>query len=197
MTQESTPAEQTLWGGRFEEALAESALKFSASIGVDGRMYREDIAGSIAHVQMLASVGVITSAEAEAIAEGLKSIREEIEAGTFILGPGHEDVHLAIEARLIEKIGPVGGKLHTGRSRNDQVALDERLHFRSGIGAIVEALVGLQRAVVEKAGEYRDTIMPGYTHMQRAQPILLAHHLLAYVEMRSATRNGCSTVWAG
>ncbi|MDB5035866.1 MAG: argininosuccinate lyase [Chlorobi bacterium] len=172
---------QTLWGGRFKEGLAEIALAFSTSIALDGRLYREDIAGSVAHVEMLGATGIITPAEAATIREALLEIEGEIASGEFV--PAGEDVHLAIEGRLIGKIGPLGGKLHTARSRNDQVALDERLYLRTALRELNDRIAALQGVLVAKAGEYADVVMPGYTHMQRAQPILLAHHLLAYVAM--------------
>ncbi len=176
-------AQQTLWGGRFSEKLADMALKFSTSIGVDGRLYREDIDGSVAHVEMLAATGVLSAQEAEQIREALLEIRGEIERGEFPLDERFEDVHMAVEARLIEKIGPAGGRLHTARSRNDQVALDERLYLRTALADVCDALSAMQRVLVAKAEENISVVMPGYTHLQRAQPVLLAHHLLAYVAM--------------
>lgn len=176
---------------RFREPLDPKALKFSTSIHVDRKLFREDIEGSIAHVEMLGSCGILTATETKKIVKGLQDIRKEIEKGVFVLsadakGDGRfvlEDVHMAIEHRLAEKIGPVAGKLHTGRSRNDQVALDERLYLRTTIHAITGAIRGFQKAILGKAEEYRDVIMPGYTHLQRAQPVLLAHHLTAYIAM--------------
>jgi argininosuccinate lyase len=172
-----------LWSGRFTESLADLAHRFSSSIAQDGKLYREDIAGSIAHARMLGSIGVLTEAEASQIIGGLKSIQDEIERGDFVVSADEEDIHMAIEKKLIAAIGEVGGKLHTGRSRNDQVALDERLYLKRAIPTIRLALRELQRTLVKLAEQHKDTIMPGYTHMQRAQPVLLAHHLLAYVEM--------------
>ena len=177
--------------GRFREPLDPKALKFSTSIHIDRKLFREDIAGSIAHVEMLASCGILTSSEGKKIVKGLRDIRKEIEQGTFDLsadglGDGRfvlEDVHMAIEHRLAQKIGPVAGKLHTGRSRNDQVALDERLYLRTAIHAMSERIRNFQKTILAKAEEYVTVIMPGYTHLQRAQPILLAHHLTAYIAM--------------
>lgn len=176
-------AQQTLWSGRFKEGLSDLALKFSTSIGVDGRLYREDIAGSLAHAEMLVAVGIVGEDEGEAIRRALLEIRDEIERGEFLLDDRFEDVHMAVEARLIEKIGPAGGRLHTARSRNDQVALDERLYLRQALGEITRGITLLQETLLGKAEENAETVMPGYTHLQRAQPVLLAHHLLAYVAM--------------
>ncbi len=172
-----------LWSGRFTESLADLAHRFSSSIAQDGKLYREDIAGSIAHARMLGTIGVLTDDESELIIEGLKSIQDKIESGEFVLSADEEDIHMAIEKRLVEAIGEAGGKLHTGRSRNDQVALDERLYMKRVIPMIRLSLRELQRTLVRLAREHEETIMPGYTHMQRAQPVLLAHHMLAYVEM--------------
>jgi argininosuccinate lyase len=172
-----------LWGGRFREALADIALRFSSSIALDGRLYREDIAGSIAHAQMLGATGVIAPEESRAIVDGLRAVNAEIEDGSFVFTEEMEDVHLAIERRLTELIGPVGGKLHTARSRNDQVAVDERLYLKREIEQIRGAIAELMEVLVDKAAGNAEVVMPGYTHMQRAQPVLLAHHLLAYVAM--------------
>lgn len=178
-------------GGPFQEGLDSQALRFSTSLDVDKRLYREDIEGSLAHVAMLARKKIIDRRDAEAIRKGLLDIGKEIERGTFfksIEKAGRkrfvaEDIHMAIEHRLIQKIGPRGGKLHTARSRNDQIALDERLYLRKTIQQIGGSLRLLQRSILGRAERYRSLIMPGYTHLQRAQPILLAHHLLAYVSM--------------
>jgi argininosuccinate lyase len=174
---------EALWSGRFKEPLAEIALAFSSSIEIDKQLYDEDIAGSIAHAEMLAATKVISSAEARRIRSALKAIKREIETGKFQLSSEHEDVHLAIEQRLIQKLGPIGGKLHTGRSRNDQIALDERLYLRKAIREITKLVVQLQRVLLYKAEKYFGVLMPGYTHVQRAQPIMLSHHLLAYSSM--------------
>ncbi len=174
---------EALWSGRFKEPLAEIALTFSSSIDIDKQLYDEDIAGSIAHAEMLAATRVITSSEARRIRNALKTIKREIESGKFLLSGDYEDVHLAIERRLIQKLGPLGGKLHTGRSRNDQIALDERLYLRKAIREISKLIVQLQRVLLFKAEKYFGVLMPGYTHVQRAQPIMLSHHLLAYSSM--------------
>jgi argininosuccinate lyase len=176
-------AHRALWSGRFTEPLADIALKFSSSIDLDKQLYREDIAGSIAHVEMLSATHILTAAEARRIRTALKQIEKEIETGKFRLTAEHEDVHLAIEQRLIQKIGPLGGKLHTARSRNDQVALDERLYLRTAIKETNKLIVQLQRVLLYKSEKYFGTLMPGYTHLQRAQPVMLSHHLLAYVSM--------------
>jgi argininosuccinate lyase len=172
-----------LWSGRFTESLADLAHRFSSSIAQDGKLYREDISGSIAHARMLGTIGVLTADETEQIIGGLHQIQIDIERGDFQFSPEEEDVHMAIEKKLVEAIGEAGGKLHTGRSRNDQVALDERLYMKRVLPMVRLALRELQRTLVTIAEQHVETIMPGYTHMQRAQPVLLAHHLLAYVEM--------------
>jgi argininosuccinate lyase len=174
---------KALWGGRFSEPVAEIAHRFSSSIRVDGRLYREDIAGSIAHAKGLVQAGILSAAEGEMIEAGLNEVLSEIESGQFRFDDSMEDVHLAIEARLTQKIGAVGGKLHTGRSRNDQVATDVRLYVRRSIEELVASIRAVQLSLLNQADRHRATVAPGYTHMQRAQPILLAHHLLAYVEM--------------
>ena len=156
---------------------------YTVSIHYDRRLYREDIRGSIAHAQMLAKQGVITDDDANAIRRGLLDIQQEIEAETFPWRPELEDIHMNVEARLKEKIGDVAGKLHTARSRNDQVATDVRLYAMKTCDEAVECATELQQALVQQAEKHTDTIMPGYTHLQRAQPVLLAHHLLAYFRM--------------
>ncbi|MBI2620146.1 MAG: argininosuccinate lyase [Ignavibacteriales bacterium] len=176
-------AHQALWGGRFKEPLSEIALKFSSSIDLDRQLYQEDIAGSVAHVEMLSACGILTAAEGRRMKTALKAIQKEIETGKFRLNGDYEDVHLAVEHRLIQKIGPLGGKLHTGRSRNDQVALDERLYLRSAIRELSRLLTQMQRVLLYKAEKYFGVLMPGYTHVQRAQPVMLSHYLLAYVSM--------------
>jgi len=172
-----------LWGGRFTEATDALVEAFSASVDFDQRLARYDVQGSLAHAHMLGEVGLISRREAKAIRRGLLEILDEIESGAFEFDPGLEDVHMNIEARLIDRLGDVGAKLHTARSRNDQVALDLRLFLRDAVGEIGAALRRLQRALVELADANSDVIMPGYTHLQRGQLVLLAHHLLAYVEM--------------
>ena len=160
-----------------------TSLDYTASIHYDWRLYREDIAGSQAHARMLARQGIITQDEAERMCAGLDAIRGEIEGGTFPWRRELEDLHMNVEARLHDLIGETAGKLHTARSRNDQIATDMRLFVRRTAEETAEALIGLQRALASTAGEHVDTAMPGYTHLQRAQPVVLAHHLLAYVEM--------------
>jgi len=159
------------------------ARNYAASIPFDRRLYRQDIEGSIAHARMLAKQEIIAGSEAVAIIKGLNSIGKEIERGKFQFKTDLEDIHMNVEARLFEKIGEVAGKLHTARSRNDQMALDLRLFVKEEIGKTIDKIKALQAALVELAGANKDVIMPGYTHLQQAQPILLAHHVLAYFEM--------------
>jgi argininosuccinate lyase len=175
--------ESKAWGGRFSQPTHELVEHFTASITFDRRLYAYDIQGSIAHCRMLAKCGILTDAEADAIIHGLQEIMTEIERGEFVFDVRWEDIHMHIERRLIEKIGPVGGKLHTARSRNDQVALDVRLYLRDEIRIILHDIRQLQRTLIDLAERHLDVIMPGYTHLQRAQPIRLSHHLLAYDEM--------------
>ena len=169
--------------GRFGKAAEKTAAEYTSSLPIDWGLYRHDIAGSNAHVRMLAKQGIISNREADAIIAGLTSIREEIEQGKFQFQAEQEDIHMSIEARLIEKVGEVGGKLHTARSRNDQIALDMRLYAKEAIANTLEKLKELQRALIRIAEANKDVVMPGYTHLQPAQPVLLAHHLLAYFEM--------------
>ncbi len=172
-----------MWGGRFTEGTAASVEAFSASIQYDSRLYRQDIAGSMAHAKMLAHQGLITDDERDQILAGLAEIRAEIEAGTFVFRPELEDIHMNIEKSLAEKIGDAGARLHTARSRNDQVNLDTRLYMREVTVEIMELLTGVQRSFVGLARKYLGAVMPGYTHLQRAQPVLISHHMLAYFEM--------------
>ena len=172
-----------LWGGRFVTHTVESVENFTASIAVDARLYRHDIMGSIAHAKMLARQRIISSIEARKIVRGLQAIEREIDNGKFAFSNADEDIHMNIERRLTERIGSAGGKLHTARSRNDQVALDMRLFLRDEVKLILDALATLRQELVKTAQKHLDVIMPGYTHLQRAQPVLFAHHLLAYVEM--------------
>ncbi|HJX13629.1 MAG TPA: argininosuccinate lyase [Dehalococcoidales bacterium] len=169
--------------GRFSKPADKLVARYTASLPFDRRLYRQDIRGSLAHARMLAKQGIITDKEAEAIAAGLLSIQKEIEQGKFPFKAELEDIHMAVESRLIEVAGEAGRKLHTARSRNDQVALDMRLFTREAIGDTVRGLRGLQRALIALAGANKKVVMPGYTHLQVAQPVLLAHHLLAYFEM--------------
>jgi len=168
---------------RFQKDNDKPVQQYLASIPFDQRLYRQDIEGSIVHVRMLAKQAIIAESEAETIIRGLNSIREEIEQGKFQFKTELEDIHMNIEARLFEKIGDVAGKLHTARSRNDQIALDLRLFLKEEIPKTVDGLKALQCSLVELAEANKDVIMPGYTHLQQAQPILLAHHLLAYFDM--------------
>jgi argininosuccinate lyase len=178
--------------GRFSKPADELVLKYTASLPFDRRLYRHDIAGSLAHARMLAKQGIITGEETAAIAGGLEEIRGEIERGEFEFRDELEDIHMAVEARLIEKIGEAGRKLHTARSRNDQVALDARLYVKEAIGETAARIRDMQRALLEQAEANLKVVMPGYTHLQAAQPVLFAHHLLAYFEMlqRDAARFG-------
>ncbi len=171
------------WGGRFNEPTDQAVEAFTASIHFDRRLYRYDIEGSIAHARMLARQGILTRAEAKAIVAGLGAIQEEIEQGLFSFSQDDEDIHMAVEKALIERIGEAGGKLHTGRSRNDQIALDIRLYLRDEIGQIIRLLGELKAGFLEQAEKEASTVLPGYTHMQKAQPVLLAHYLLAFWEM--------------
>lgn len=171
------------WAGRFSKGTDKLVEEMNASISFDKRLYRHDIMGSLAHSQALVKAGILTPKEAQKIAEGLKEVEKEIREGKIKFTAGMEDIHMAIEQRLTEKIGALGGKLHTGRSRNDQVALDMRLYLRDEIFEIINLIHELQNTIVSKAGENLEVIMPGYTHLQRAQPVLLSHHLLAYYEM--------------
>jgi argininosuccinate lyase len=171
------------WGGRFTESTDAFVEAFTASIGFDKRLYRYDITGSIAHARMLAHVGLLTAAECTRIVDGLEAIAADIERGDFAWSVALEDVHMNIEARLIERIGETGKKLHTGRSRNDQVATDLRLYLRDAIDATDSELTRLQGALADLAGHEAGTIMPGFTHLQVAMPVTFGHHLLAWVEM--------------
>lgn len=172
-----------LWKGRFSKAENSLAEEFNASIDVDQRLYRQDITGSIAHAKMLAKQGILSEEEALAIESALLEILRDIEAGRITFTVEQEDIHMNIESILTERIGPTGKKLHTARSRNDQVAVDLRLYLKEEIGAIIALLAELNDALTELAKANQDTVMPGYTHLQRAQPVTLAFHLLAYREM--------------
>ena len=176
------------WSDRFEQGLHPFIEQFNASIGFDLTLLQEDLDGSIAHARMLATCGVIAEAEADQLAEGLETIRREAAEGQFNPGLADEDVHFAVERRLIALLGPVGKKLHTGRSRNDQVGTDLRLWLRRRLDDVDGDLHRLQQALFRQADQHRDTMIPGYTHLQRAQPLCLAHHLLAYVEMLQRDR---------
>ena len=181
-----------LWAGRTDGLTNPAADAFNSSIGFDCRMFRQDIAGSIAHAAMLAATGVIAKDEAETLTEGLTAILADMESGKLLPDPAAEDIHMFIEAELTKRVGQVGKKLHTARSRNDQVALDLRLYLRDEMQAIQKALRALIEALLTQAEAHADTILPGYTHLQRAQPVTFGHHLMAYVMMllRDAERLG-------
>jgi argininosuccinate lyase len=169
-----------LWGGRFSGAADALMRRFSDSIGFDQRMYAADIRGSIAYASALTRAGLITLEEQDQLVAGLERVRAEFDAGTFQVQEGDEDIHTAVERRLGELVGPVAGKLHTGRSRNDQVATDMRLYLLDEMASLDKGLAELQEAIVGKAGAYLDVIMPGYTHLQQAQPLLFSHWLMSY-----------------
>ncbi len=172
-----------LWKGRFQKALSKTTNDFNSSISFDSRMYREDIEGSIAHSKMLGECGIITKEDAEAIGQGLRGILEDIENGKLAIDMEAEDIHTFIEGELTARLGDTGKRLHTARSRNDQVAVDLRLYLKKQIDEITSLIESLVLVLCQKAEEYSETIMPGYTHLQRAQPITFGHHLLAYSEM--------------
>ncbi|GBD97551.1 MAG TPA: argininosuccinate lyase [Nitrospirae bacterium] len=174
---------QKLWSGRFKEKTEKRVESFTSSLSFDTRLWKYDIEGSIAHVRMLGRQKIISKKDAESIIKGLDEIKSEIQAGKFRFLESLEDVHMNIEHALIKKAGPAGGKIHTARSRNDQVALDLRLFLRDEIKEVVKLIRGFQKVIVAVAEKNIDTVMPGYTHLQRAQPVLLSHHLLAYFEM--------------
>ncbi|NNK13909.1 MAG: argininosuccinate lyase [Desulfofustis sp.] len=178
-----------LWGGRFAQSTAASVEAFSASIDYDSRLYRYDIAGSKAHATMLAANGLLSKEELQAIVDGLSEIEKEIDSGDFKFSQELEDIHMNIEKALADRIGPAGAKLHSARSRNDQVALDLKLYLRDQCDLLVELLDDVRRGFATLARTYLGAVMPGYTHMQRAQPVLVSHHLLAYFEMFSRDRD--------
>ena len=178
-----------MWGGRYKLGPAEVMEKINASIGFDRRLYAQDIAGSLAHADMLVAQGILSAKDGRAIKQGLARVRDEIEAGQFKFSSKLEDIHFNVEARLTELIGPAGGRLHTARSRNDQVALDVRLWVRDAIDRLEPMLRDLQEALIDRAEEHASTIMPGFTHLQTAQPVTFGHHLLAYVEMLGRDRS--------
>lgn len=180
------------WGGRFTQETDELTEEFTASISFDKRLYRYDIRGSMAHCEALAKAGIISANEKGTILKALKEIEGEIENGKFPFSTQREDIHMHIEQRLLEKIGETGGKLHTGRSRNDQVALDLRLYLKEEATGVIDLLKGLQASLVGVADKHVDVIMPGYTHLRKAQPILFAHHVLAYYEMFKRDRERLS-----
>ncbi|MBV9554346.1 MAG: argininosuccinate lyase, partial [Alphaproteobacteria bacterium] len=177
-----------LWGGRFAAGPAAIMRRINASIDVDRRLYAEDIAGSLAHCAMLVAQGILPPEDGARIAEGLEQIRGEIESNSFVFRDEREDIHLNVEARLAELIGPVAGRLHTARSRNDQVATDFKLWVRGVIDRVDAALQALQTALLDQAEAHADAAMPGFTHLQIAQPVTFGHHLMAYVEMLGRDR---------
>ncbi len=177
-----------LWGGRFGDGPDSRMSDFTRSIEVDAELALDDLAGSIAHVRGLARAGLLAPEEAEALEGGLAGLREDVVAGTIVWDPELEDVHMNLETLLTERVGPVGGKLHTGRSRNDQVATDLRLWTRRAVAQLDDGILDLERALVDLADREGDAVLPGTTHIQPAQPVLLAHHLLAYVEMLERDR---------
>ena len=184
-----------LWGGRFTRDTDASVEEFTSSISFDQRMYRQDILGSMAHARMLGRCGILTQAETDSIIAGLLSILSDIEAGNFTFEIALEDIHMNIEKRLTERIGPVGGKLHTARSRNDQVALDTHMYVKTAIQSIATLIHDMEQALVEVAEDNMEVILPGYTHLQRAQPVLFSHHMLAYFHMLSRDFDRLKGVW--
>ncbi len=183
MTKTKTSGSEKMWGGRFSEGTAASVEAFSASIHYDCRLYKYDIAGSKAHATMLAGQGILTGEELSAIIDGLTAIEKEIDQGTFQFRRELEDIHMNIEKSLVERIGPAGAKLHSARSRNDQIALDFKMYLRDQCDTLTVQLDNIRKALVLLARKYLGNVMPGYTHTQRAQPVLIAHHMLAYYEM--------------
>ncbi len=172
-----------MWAGRFSKQVDETVNAFNSSIAFDGRMYRHDIQGSIAHATMLGDCGIITKEDSLEIIGGLKEILADIDSGKLELDPNAEDIHMFVEAELTKRLGDVGKRLHTSRSRNDQVAVDLRLYLRDEISEISEMVIALTKTIIGVAKDHTETVMPGYTHLQRAQPITFAHHLMAYVWM--------------
>lgn len=186
-----------LWGGRFSKNTNELVDAFNASIEFDKRLYHEDIRGSIAHARMLAKCGIIPAEDGEKIVAGLQDILKDIEAGNFAFEVALEDIHMNVEARLTERIGSAGARLHTARSRNDQVALDMHMYMKREVTEIAELLLNFEKALLSVAKEHEKTLMPGYTHLQRAQPITFAHHLLAYFNMLQRDFRRLMGVWDG
>ena len=178
-----------LWGGRFTKETNQLVHNFNASLSFDQKFYEEDIAGSIAHVTMLAKQGILTQEDKDSIINGLTGIRDDIRSGKLIIDEEHEDIHSFVEAHLIERIGDAGKRLHTGRSRNDQVALDMKLYTRKEVLEMNDLLKELLESLLKIMKENTDTIMPGFTHLQKAQPITLAHHMGAYFEMFKRDRS--------
>lgn len=172
-----------MWKGRFQKATSGLVEQFGESISFDSRLYPYDVAGSVAHARILLEAGILDQTEFTSIEAGLRQIEADIDAGKFEFDASLEDIHMNIEAALTKRIGPAGAKLHTARSRNDQVATDTRLYCRAEIDAIAGLLTGMQRALLDRATTYAEAIIPGYTHLQRGQPVTVGHHLLAYIEM--------------
>ena len=181
------PSEK-LWGGRFSRGADPAAERFTGSLAFDRRLWPHDVRGSVAWAKALAKAGLLSASERDTIVKGLEAVQEELAAGTFPFRAELEDIHTNVERRLQELVGDVGGKLHTGRSRNDQIALDERLYLREVIARVRAGLRRAQETLVARAAETVDAPLPGYTHLQRAQPIVLGHHLLAYVFMLQRDR---------
>ncbi|WP_071143191.1 argininosuccinate lyase [Acidaminococcus timonensis] len=186
-----------LWGGRFSKDTNALVDAFNASIDYDKRLYHEDIRGSIAHAHMLATCGIISEEDARAIEKGLKEILKEIQEGTFQFSTELEDIHMNVEAALTEKIGDAGARLHTARSRNDQVALDMHMYMKKEVTEIMDLLIQFEQALLTMAEKHLKTLMPGYTHLQRAQPITFAHHMLAYFNMLRRDFRRLQGVWEG
>ncbi len=184
-----------LWGGRFTKPTNELVDEYTASIHFDQKLAVHDIQGSLAHVEMLKVCGILSEEDAGDITDGLKAVGSKITAGEAVLSEENEDIHMNIEKLLIDEIGPVGGKLHTGRSRNDQVALDMRLYLREALLTISQLLLDVQKALHKQAGDNLETVLPGYTHLQRAQPVLFAHHMMAYVYMFQRDIERLSDSW--
>ena len=182
-------ATSAMWGGRFAAGPSAVMEEINASIGFDARLYAQDIRGSRAHARMLAAQGIITEADGNAILEGLDRVEDEIKSGAFIFSRALEDIHMNVESRLREIVGDAAGRLHTGRSRNDQVATDVKLWVRDALDGLDDALQSLQGALIDRAGEHASSVMPGFTHLQAAQPVTLGHHLLAYTEMIGRDRS--------
>ena len=179
---------EKVWGGRFRQSLDEILDRFNASLSFDKRLYAQDIAGSMAHCRMLARQGILSEEEASQIINALAEIKREMDKGDFQFDEGHEDIHTLVEKTLIDKVGAVGEKVHTGRSRNDQISLDMRLYVREVIERAMSLITEMQKTLLILAEKHLDVLMPGYTHLQRAQPVLLSHHLLAYYEMLKRDR---------
>ena len=178
-----------MWKGRFQSEPSSLLTMYGESISFDWRLYKHDILGSIAHAKALNKEGIITQEELKSITDGLEGIGKDIESGTFEFDTSLEDIHMNIESALTERIGDAGAKLHTARSRNDQVSLDMRMYCKEEISHLVSEVKNLQSSLLDCCERFPDTVLPGYTHLQRGQPVLFAHHLLAYIEMFSRDAN--------